>query len=251
MTLSLTTPSRQRNTSAPRRITPNLETSLAPASNQAAVVETAGPLDLAAFEPTSPTNPLGWDLKPVHITCYGPDQSGLLRQYAPDPRANTNPPLVGLAGLLLGIDIVPAGSDQPHGGRLYLAIDLQGQLPEQINQLRLRIGTGSQDRNWPVRTALYGLIAGEFGPASEVGISTHCGQSIYFVDVLHASGRAVIPPRGYWSSSEAIGYTPLDILLAVNNLRRRLGQQDLGPEVFGHLLEQAAAIDTAAAASVD
>jgi hypothetical protein len=193
--------------------------------------------DLSTYQPTSTTNPLGWDLKPVHITCYGPDQSGLLRQYAADPRSNTNPPLVGLAGLLLGVDIVPAGSDQPHGGRLYLAIDLQGQLPERINQLRLRIGTAAMDRNWPVRTALYGLLAGEFGPGSEVGITTHSGQSIYFVDVLRASGRAVIPARGYWGSPEAIGYTPLDILLAVNNLRRRLDQDDLGPEVFGDLLD--------------
>lgn len=192
--------------------------------------------DLSGYTPTTPTNPLGWDLKPVRITRFGPDQSGVLRQYAANPRSNENPPLVGLAGLLLGVDIVPAGADQPHGGRLYLAIDLQGQLPEQINQLRLRIGTGDQDRNWPVRTALYGLIAGGFHAGGEVGLATRPGKSIFFLDVLQDSGRAVIPPRGYWNSEEAIGYTPLDILLHTNILRRRLGQPDLGPEVFGDLI---------------
>lgn len=248
MTTSLTPPGRKRKTAAAPPSSPDPAPALSAASPQLAPPERAALPDLSPYQPTSATNPLGWDLKPVHITCYGPDQAGLLREYAPDPRANTNPPLPGLAGLLLGVDIVPAGSDLPHGGRLYLAIDLQGQLPERINQLRLRIGTGPQDRNWPVRTALYGLTAGEFGPASEVGITTQYGMSIYFVDVLRASGRAVIPPRGYWSSSDAIGYTPLDILLAVNNLRRRLGQEDLGPEVFGHLLEQTDPIETSATA---
>ena len=192
--------------------------------------------DLSAYSPTNATNPLGWDLKPVRITRFGPDQSGVLRQYAANPRANENPPLVGLAGLLLGVDIVPAGAEQAHGGRLYLAIDLQGQLPEQVNQLRLRIGTGEQDRNWPVRTALYGLIAGGFQAGDAVGLATRPGKAIFFLDVLQDSGRAVMPPRGYWSSEEAIGYTPLDILLHTNLLRRRLGQPDLGPEVFGDLL---------------
>jgi len=194
--------------------------------------------DLSNYMLTSPSNPLGWDLKAVRITRYGPDQAGLLRAYGANARANTNPIVVGLAGLLLGIDIVPAGADQPHGGRLYLAIDLQGPLPDQINQLRLRIGTGEKDRNWPVRTALYGLTAGGFCVGDEVGLTTRSGESIYFVDVLLASGRAVIPPRGYWSTADAIGYAPLDILLAVNNLRRRLGQPDLGPDVFGDLLSE-------------
>ncbi|MEB3354685.1 MAG: hypothetical protein VKM34_10720, partial [Cyanobacteriota bacterium] len=72
-----------------------------------------------------------------------------------------------------------------------------------------------------------------------VGLSTRPGKSIFFVDVLRDSGRAVMPPRGYWSSPEAIGYTPLEILLATNTLRRRLGQEDLGPEVFGDLLQPA------------
>lgn len=202
--------------------------------------------DLSAYQPTSSSNPLGWDLRPIRITCYGPDQSGTLRQYSDNARANSNPPLLGLAGLLLGVDIIPAGADQPQGGRLYLAIDLQGQLPEQINQLRLRIGTGPQDRNWPVRTALHGLTAGDFRLGSEVGLSTRSGSSIYFVDVLHHSGRAVIPPRGYWSSPDAIGHTPLDILLAVNNLRRRLEQSDLGPEVFGDLLQSSVDINAEA-----
>jgi hypothetical protein len=202
--------------------------------------------DLSSYQPTSSANPLGWDLRPVRITCYGPDQSGTLRQYSDNARANSNPSLVGLAGLLLGIDIIPAAADQPEGGRLYLAIDLQGQLPEQINQLRLRIGTGPKDRNWPIRTALYGLTAGEFRLGSEVGLSTRSGSSIYFIDVLHHSGRSVIPPRGYWSSIDAIGYAPLDILLAVNNLRRRLEQDDLGPEVFGDLLDTSVDINAEA-----
>jgi hypothetical protein len=154
--------------------------------------------------------------------------------------------VIGLAGLLLGLDIVPAGADRPHGGRLYLALDLQGHLPEQINQLRLRIGTGQQDRNWPCRTLLHGLIAGGFSLYSELGISTRPGDSIYFVDVLRESGRAVIPPRGYWSSPEAIGPLPLDILLAVNTIRRRLSQDDLGPEVFGDQLIEAMALDGSA-----
>lgn len=98
-----------------------------------------------------------------------------------------------------------------------------------------------------VRTALYGLIAGNFSLASEVGLCTRTGNAIFFLDVLLASGRAVIPPRGYWGTAEAIGYQPLDILLAVNTLRRRLEQDDLGPEVFGELLHSAAAIDITAA----
>jgi hypothetical protein len=186
--------------------------------------------DLTAYQPTCAANPLGWDLRPARITCYGPDQRGTLRQYSDNARTNANPPLLGLAGLLLGVSILSAA------GRIYLAIDLQGQLPEQINQLRLRIGTADTDRNWPVRTALYGLIAGDFRLGSEVGLSTRSGVAIFFLDVLHHSGRAVSTPRGYWSSPEAIGYSPLDILLAVNNLRRRLEQSDLAPEVFGDLL---------------
>ncbi len=203
--------------------------------------------DLSHYTPTSTTNPLGWDLRAVRTTRYGPDQSGVLRQYSANARANDNPPVLGLAGLLVGVDIVFAGCDQPHGGRLYLAIDLQGPLPEQINQLRLRIGTGTSDRNWPVRTALYGLTAGGFCAGDEVGLTTRAGTSIYFVDVLQRSGRAVVPARGYWSSSDAIGSAPLDILLAVNNLRRRLGQEDLGPEVLGDALEPNTVLTTTAA----
>jgi len=216
----------------------NIMTTKTPLRPSAAPAESTTPQipELAAFAPTNAANVLGWDLRAAHITRYGPDQAGVLRPYGADPRRNDNPPVMGLAGLLLGVDIVPAAADQPHGGRLYLTIDLQGQLPEQINQLRLRIGTGEQDRNWPVRTALQGLLQGGFGPGSEVGLCTRSGTSIFFVDVLQDSGRAVIPPRGYWSSPDAIGYTTLDILLAVNNLRRRLGQDDLSPEVFGDLL---------------
>lgn len=246
MTLTPTTPAAPRRSRSKTNAASTLTTASVPTAGRSPSNNTAAPQlpDLSAYQPTTAANPLGWDLRAVRVTCYGPDQRGVLRQYAADPRANTNPPLLGLAGLLLGVDIIPAAADRPHGGRLYLAIDLQGQLPEQINQLRLRIGTGEADRNWPIRTALHGLIAGDFTAGSEVGLCTRAGTAIFFCDVLHASGRAVIPPRGYWGSSEAIGHTPLDILLAVNTLRRRLGQQDLGPEVFGDLLNPAVDITT-------
>ncbi|MEB3235632.1 MAG: hypothetical protein VKM98_09410 [Cyanobacteriota bacterium] len=90
-----------------------------------------------------------------------------------------------------------------------------------------------------MRTALHGLIAGGFGYGDAVGLYTRPGKTIYFLDVLHASGRVVVTPRGTWSSPQAIGYGPLEILLATNTLRRRLGQDDLDPEVFGDLLEEA------------
>ncbi len=223
---------RPRAKTTPKAITPIDLSQSAPAPNQPQLP------DLTAYQPTCAANPLGWDLRPARITCYGPDQRGTLRQYSDNARTNTNPPLLGLAGLLLGVSILSAA------GRFYLAIDLQGQLPEQINQLRLRIGTADKDRNWPVRTALYGLIAGDFRLGSEVGLSTRCGDAIFFLDVLRHSGRSVLTPRGYWSSPEAIGYSPLDILLAVNNLRRRLDQNDLGPEVFGDLLSTSIDIQT-------
>jgi len=248
--MTTTTTAAPRRTRAKTAAKPSVQSDMASLQGAPAAAMPQAPTpelpDLSGYQPTSSSNPLGWDLRPIRITCYGPDQSGTLRQYSANARANSNPPLIGLAGLLLGVDIVPAAADQPQGGRLYLAIDLQGQLPEQINQLRLRIGTGPQDRNWPIRTTLYGLTAGEFRLGSEVGLSTRSGSSIYFIDVLHHSGRSVIPPRGYWSSPEAIGYTPLDILLAVNNLRRRLEQDDLGPEVFGDLLHDSVDINAEA-----
>ncbi len=229
--------SRRPRSRSTAKAAPATATPLATAPMDAAPTEPQLP-DLTAYQPTDAANPLGWDLRPARITCYGPDQSGTLRQYSDNARANTNPPLLGLAGLLLGVTILSAAN------RFYLAIDLQGQLPEQINQLRLRIGTGEKDRNWPVRTALQGLLAGDFRLGSEVGLCTRAGDSIFFLDVLRESGRCVLTPRGYWTSPEAIGYAPLEILLAVNNLRRRLEQSDLGPEVFGDLLNPA--IDVAA-----
>jgi len=189
-------------------------------------------------------NPPGWGCVPVQIAYYGPDQTGNLRHYSSNPHANNNPPMTHLSGALLGVDIVPAGADQPHGGHLYLAIDLQGLIPQHINQLRLRIGTGLHARNWPVRTALYGLCNGGFQLGSEVILLTRSGSSTYFINVLSRLGRPVIPPCGYWSLADAIGYTPWDILSAVNDLRRRLNQPVLGPEVFGDLLSSSSAAET-------
>lgn len=190
-----------------------------------------------ASAPSPDPNTLNWDLISVHTTRFGPDQNGVLRAYGNNPRANDNPPIAGLTGLLLDISIAPAGVESKLGPRCYLCIDMEGARPDQVNQLRLRIGTGEKDRNWPCRTLLHGLLAGEFGYRSPLGITTRAGDSIYFVDVLQASGHAVAAQRGYWSSPEAIGHGPLDILSGVNALRRRLGREEFGSEVFGELLE--------------
>lgn len=192
-------------------------------------------------------NALGWDLAAAQKTCYGPAQDGVLRAYSENARANDNPPIAGLTGLLLDVSIAPAGLDSKIGLRCYLCIDLEGARPDQINQLRLRIGSGPNDRNWPSRTLLHGLLAGEFGYRSPLGITTRAGDSIYFVDVLMASGHPVAAQRGYWSSPNAIGHRPIDILKAVNILRCRLGRQEIGPEVFGELIEIAPAPEKASA----
>jgi len=198
-------------------------------------VSSTGDSEASAASPDA--NTLGWDLTSVHTTRFGPDQSGVLRAYGDNARANTNPPIAGLTGLLLDASIAPAGVESKLGPRLYLCIDLEGTRPDQVNQLRLRIGTGPKDRNWPCRTLLHGLLAGEFSYRAPLGITTRAGDSIYFVDVLQASGQAVAAERGYWSSADAIGHGPLDILRAVNALRLRLGREEFGPEVFGELLE--------------
>jgi len=226
--------------SSPKTVSPPEAGAPVPQSPQEPPQEDSG-----ASAPNVDPNILGWDLTSVQTTRFGPAQNGVLRAYSENARANENPPIAGLTGLLLDVSIAPAGVESKQGPRCYLCIDLEGARPDQINQLRLRIGTGPNDRNWPSRTLLHGLLAGEFAYRAPLGITTRAGDSIYFVDVLQASGHTVAAQRGYWTSPNAIGHGPLDILQAANAVRRRLGREELGPEVYGDLIEVPAAASTA------
>lgn len=187
--------------------------------------------ELATIDPSLPAWVVPATPEP-EITTIGINAAGSFYIYG-DTAAKPGPECPAILGTPVGIDIIHRGGESRHGLRPYLEIVLRTPI-NSLAVLRLPCKetfspeTQSASIPWAVRSLLGAITALDM-PDTAVKLQTRRGNTANFIRVFPYDDGVELPEV----RATAIGPTTGDLEIAVNRIRRGLGQPPL-PEPEPH-----------------
>jgi hypothetical protein len=181
--------------------------------------------DLATINPSLPAWVVPATPEPEIMT-IGINAAGGLYLYG-ETAAKPGPECPAIIGTPVGIDIVERGGESRHGARPYLDIVLNTPL-NSLAVLRLPCKEGfnpetqSSSTPWSVRSLLGAITALDM-PDTAVKLQTRRGRAATFFRVFPYQDGMELPEV----RATAIGPSFGDLEIAVNHIRRGLGQPPL------------------------
>lgn len=182
--------------------------------------------DLTTIDPSLPAWVVPATPEP-EVTTIGINASGDLYLYG-DTAGKPGPVCPAIVGIPVGIDIVQRGGESRHGLRPYLDLVLRTPL-NSLAVLRLpcketfSTETQSASTPWSVRSLLGAITALDM-PDTAVKLQTKRGRAATFFRVFPFDEHGTELPE---VRATAIGPSTSDLEIAVNHVRRGLGQPPL------------------------